>query len=786
MKIKKFYRDHLNNPRDPRYVFVLIISAFLLLVSTLQVLGNGTFDSVERPIFEFFNSWPKALHGLLFAMTQFGGMGSLPIWIGFAWYVINKRAAISVLFTGFLGWTMAKVAKVVIQRDRPGSLLDSINLFNGETFSGFGFPSGHATFSSACATILYFQVPRKFRKYLLLVVLLVGISRIYLGAHFPLDIVGGWSLGACIGATVSLAIGVSRKGLSITQVRNFLKKKGYEVASLNFASVDARGSMPFFLELGDRKKYFGKLFGKQEHAADWLFKLFRFFRYKNLQAEEPHINSGRNVQLEAFAMLWAKQHRVRTPKILDLMRFGSSWMLIQERIDAEPLSERRRILRTSLISVWRQMSKLHQCGIAHRDLRTANVLIDRKGDAWIIDFGFAEVSADKQRQYMDVAELLMSMSLVVGIDRTIESASEVLSPQKLKKSMPFLQKAVFSGETTKQLRGNRTLEDLQSALSQKLRLKTEIKHANIERISVKKLVNLVLVASFVYVVAPQFSEFEDVLWDINLSYPIWLLPIALASALTYVLTGAIYVSLSQVPLKLRQATLVQLAASFMSKVLPGGMGNLGVNSRYLNKSGLEPAETSAIITAQVIIGFVMFTIPLGIFLILSGHSLTELFNLEIKPVYIITLLIVLGIFVVGIMFIRKLRLFISSNLLKFTESVRALSTPSRELFWAAVSSFAVTLTYVFCLYMAFRAFGVDLGFTAAVFVYASAVIARSTIPTPGGLGPLEAAMIAVMITLGVSNSEAFSVVLLYRLSTFWLPIPFSLLSYRYLVRKRII
>ncbi len=125
-------------------------------------------------------------------------------------------------------------------------------------------------------------------------------------------------------------------------------------------------------------------------------------------------------------------------------------------------------------------------------------------------------------------------------------------------------------------------------------------------------------------------------------------------------------------------------------------------------------------------------------------------------------------------------------LLEFVESIRNITTPGRELALAAAASFAVTLTYIACLYASFQVFDIKLGLTAAIFVYASAVIARSVVPTPGGLGPLEAAMIASMVGLGTSSEQAFAAVIIYRLATFWIPIPFSVLAYRYISSKKII
>ncbi len=773
--------------RDPRYVFVLIGSGTLLLLCSLQVLSKGLFDSVERPIFNFFNGLPQVLHGVMLGITQFGGLGGLLFWMAVGWYLVNRRAAFTVFWTGFIAWLLAKVGKGYFGRGRPLALLHNVNIFKGEIFSGNGFPSGHATFSAACATVLYYQVPKKYRKYILLIVLLVGISRMYLGAHFPLDVVGGWALGAFTASVSMLLFGVSRKGLSIRKLQSFLTKKGYDVKSLSFANVDARGSKPLFMTLANGQKYFGKLFGVQEHAADWLFKIFRFFRYKNLQAEEPYTNSRRNIEIESFAMLWARQAGVRVTKILDLLHYGSSWLLLQEKIEAKPLSEHGRLKQESLVDAWKQVSKLHSANIAHRDLRAANLMIDTSGQAWIIDFGFAEVSANKQRQYMDIAELLMSMSLVVGVERTVDAAYKSTDHTYLKRALPYLQKAVFSGATTKQLKQNKgLLAELRDALKDKLRIKDDIQVANIERINSKKILNIGLLAVFIYIIAPQFGSFKYAFGSIHLTHLLWLIPLGIASLLTYVFTGFIYVSLAQVPLNIFPASMVQLAASFMSKILPGGIGGTSLNAKYLTRAGMDPADATAVIAAQGVIGFIMFSIPLALFLFLSGQGLSKLIHIKFRLAYFVMFAIVMLIVTIVLATISSVRKWLFEKLLRFISSIRDVSTPSRELVLAALSSFAVTLSYIACLYASFRVLGVQLGITSAIFIYATAVIAKSAVPTPGGLGPLEAAMIATMVALGAGREAAFSTVIVYRLATFWLPIPFSLLAYKYITKKQLI
>ena len=96
----------------------------------------------------------------------------------------------------------------------------------------------------------------------------------------------------------------------------------------------------------------------------------------------------------------------------------------------------------------------------------------------------------------------------------------------------------------------------------------------------------------------------------------------------------------------------------------------------------------------------------------------------------------------------------------------------------------LTFAYIFCLDVCLRAVGTHANFFAIAVVYLTGSAIGSIVPTPGGLGAIEVALSGGLTTIAhVPGAYALSAVLLYRLITFWLPIPIGWLSLNYLQHR---
>ena len=116
----------------------------------------------------------------------------------YIWTHDNKKKAfietISISIIAFTAWIIANIFKNILKIPRP-DINVNVLLKNESLYS---FPSGHMTFFFAVATVLYFY-HRGMAFAIALFGIAVGLSRVYVGVHRPIDIIGGIALGVIIG-----------------------------------------------------------------------------------------------------------------------------------------------------------------------------------------------------------------------------------------------------------------------------------------------------------------------------------------------------------------------------------------------------------------------------------------------------------------------------------------------------------------------------------------------------------------------------------------------------------
>ncbi len=227
--------------------------------------------------------------------------------------------------------------------------------------------------------------------------------------------------------------------------------------------------------------------------------------------------------------------------------------------------------------------------------------------------------------------------------------------------------------------------------------------------------------------------------------------------------------------------MVQIAASFTSRIAPAGLGGVGLNERYLERTGVSRTGAVTAVSASSVAGFLVHMTLLTISAVALGLKGLDTPSLPHGwPLLITVIALVLAIsIVVGLPWGR--RRLVVPVVTGLREFVPLLRQPGKA---AALfgGSAGTTLAYILTLAASLRAFGGSTSIEHVAVSYLVGSALGSVAPVPGGLGVTEAALIAGLTSFGVHSGPAIAGVLAFRLLTFWLPIAPGIWVFRRLHR----
>jgi len=197
-------RSALWNAFSAQRELVGLLFLFALLTLSLIWSVGQRWDS---RVFLLFNrrNYPHWLDGFMWLMTQLGNMLTA-LAVAFLFFLLHyRRLGIEIVLGTLTLWLLVETIKVLADRDRPFLPFEDVRVI-GWREKGDSFPSGHTTQIFFLATLLILRFPLIWQASLVgyAVAVLVGFTRIYVGAHYPRDVLGGAVLGGIWGILVNL------------------------------------------------------------------------------------------------------------------------------------------------------------------------------------------------------------------------------------------------------------------------------------------------------------------------------------------------------------------------------------------------------------------------------------------------------------------------------------------------------------------------------------------------------------------------------------------------------
>jgi glycosyltransferase 2 family protein len=295
--------------------------------------------------------------------------------------------------------------------------------------------------------------------------------------------------------------------------------------------------------------------------------------------------------------------------------------------------------------------------------------------------------------------------------------------------------------------------------NQRFRLQTTLRH----------ILLLVAVVVVVYLLLPQFGDFRSSGHILVQARPLFTTVAIVLAFATFAAGAGTYCLLAARRLDYARTLLVQLAAMFVNRLLPAGMGAVGVNYLYLRHERHSAAQAGSIVAMNNLLGFMGHFVLLGAtLLIFSGKVIAPGGHRFADPLTFMKIMLV-----VSIILLLSALLFGRSKVTRLLKDVKKQLLSYKRKPWVLLAalgtSMILTLCNVGCLFFCAYALNMHISFVMVILVFTLGVGVGAAIPTPGGIGGFEAGLAGGFVAYGVDPASALAAALLFRLVSYWLP-----------------
>jgi uncharacterized membrane protein YbhN (UPF0104 family) len=234
-----------------------------------------------------------------------------------------------------------------------------------------------------------------------------------------------------------------------------------------------------------------------------------------------------------------------------------------------------------------------------------------------------------------------------------------------------------------------------------------------------------------------------------------------------------------------QTMLAQLAGSFVRLVTPAAVGGAALNIRYLQRRKIPAAAAAASVGVWQAAAFVLHVLLLVVFVAITGAGRATSLAPPSWSYFVLAGLAVVGLIVLAIPASRRLiRARAAPMLGQVLPRLLEVAQQPRKLAQGIGGALLLSAAYILCLAACVAAFNRSVPIASIAVVYLTSSAFGSIVPTPGGLGAVELALTAGLAAAGLPTAVAGSSVLLFRLLTFWLPVPAGWVALNYLERQQ--
>ena len=742
--------------------------AILVVAASIPVMRANS--DAEIAIVHALNPPPAALSWLVTTLFWLGSVGVVAGLAALALLVPRPAAVRPIAVAGLATWAVCALLGAALgpTAGRP----DTAALAGVDP----GWPVVQLAVTIAVAATALPYLRRALHRLVSFLIAVAVFTGIVAGAALPVNAVSSVAIGWGVAAALHLALG-SPLGLpSAAEVAGGIADLGVTVTAVTRAPHQVWGLEKFTGRDAGGGTVELSVYGRDASDARMLAKLWRFCFYRD---SGPTLILGRDllVEHEAYMTLMAGRAGVRVPDVLAVGRFGPSGdTAIVTGLPAGPLladADLTAVPGGVLDAILAAVLRLRAAGIAHGRLGQDTILLSGQGPC-IRSFRSSSSPAPVSRLDGDLAAVLAATAVRAGVERTAAAAGRMLDAGTARGALVHLQRAELDPVTVGALREHKELlTELRSAVAGAVGIEVP-KLAEAKRISwfnlffgLGSLIGVWAIIGVLSQASGTLAVIKGASWGwVALTFVLALLPVP---AQAWVLVGA-------VPGQLPYGRCLALeAANEFVGLVAGDVARFALRVRFFQRQGYDAAaalSSGAIAsTASWVAKGLLFLVSIG-FAAGTFHAPEE--SGESRAVWIIVIVaIAVGVAVSVITLIPRLRRLASARvrprLVQIWADVKTIATEPRKIFYVLAGSVLSQLFVALALGASLHAVGEQASLATLLVVITTASIIGGAVPVPGGLGVVEAGLIAGLTAAGVPQSQAVAAVFIQRLFTAYLP-----------------
>jgi uncharacterized membrane protein YbhN (UPF0104 family)/tRNA A-37 threonylcarbamoyl transferase component Bud32 len=433
-----------------------------------------------------------------------------------------------------------------------------------------------------------------------------------------------------------------------------------------------------------------------------------------------------------------------------------------------------------MAALFAALRRLHEAGVAHRDLRPPNLVL-AGGEGGFVSLDAAQPGAGDLLRRLDVVQLLTTLAMLRSPTTALQALRTGYEPPDDAAVAAVLQPIALAPWGWSAMRAA-------SPCVNKMRKElvapgVELPETPLERFRWRTVASTAGIIAAAFILVGQLSR-VNLAGALSHAELVWCLVAVVASAAGNVASAVNLAAFVPQRLPLLRGSAVQLATAFVGVAMPPTVGHVAVNSRYLHKQGVDGSAIAAAVALSQVVNVATTVLLLIVIGVLTGSGVS---HQHLAPSGTVLLIIASLVALLGLsLLLPQMRHLLANELWPrmrdmWPRVLEALSKPLR-LAIGTGANLALTTCNAVAFLAALRAVGGHPAILPAVAVLLAGNTIGSAAPTPGGVGAIEAALAAGLGALGVPVHEAIPAVLIFRLATFWLPIPAGWASYTWLLR----